>query len=190
MWIEAFADTSMTPSLLLIFFPASVIICFKTFGLEDFMSDQNSSVELIKKRYEEAIAYYKNSSRKNKNWYRRTTLIAVVLSAFVTLLSSLSSSKALENWPTLIFVIGVPVTSFILTVIAGLTQIFHWGPAWRDMTLAQLKLQAAYDKFKTTDPKNVDCAKESEFLNSFIISESEEFFERMLSSKPSDNDNS
>jgi len=60
----------------------------------------NEKVEMdkhINDRYVNAMNYYWSASKSNKKWYKLTRSFTVILGALVTLISSLSSSKLIEN---------------------------------------------------------------------------------------------
>ena len=47
----------------------------------------------IQDRYKNAIGYYLESSKTNKQWYKITRSLTVIFGALVTLIASLSSSR-------------------------------------------------------------------------------------------------
>ena len=136
----------------------------------------------VKKRYDDAIDYYWRASRCNKQYYKITRILTVVLGAVVTLIASLSSSEYIaqsEFWKSM-FAFGTPVISALLTIIAGFSQSFQWGSAWQNMVVTAQRLERERDRFLVTEPSERDHQHETELLNEFIISESKIFFDRML----------
>jgi|MudIll2142460700_1097286.scaffolds.fasta_scaffold165243_1 hypothetical protein len=144
----------------------------------------NEKVEMdkhINDRYKDAINYYWKTSKSNKKWYKLTRSFTVILGSLVTLISSLSSSKLIENTPFGdFFVIGTPVIAACLTIIAGFSQSFQWGSTWQNMVLTAQLLQKEYDRYLVTIPSERDLFNEADILNKFLIKETESFFERML----------
>lgn len=51
----------------------------------------------VERRYKEAIAYYWKASQTNKQTYKTTRVLTVVLGALVTLIASLSSSEFITH---------------------------------------------------------------------------------------------
>lgn len=149
------------------------------------ITDMNKYVE---ERYTEAIKYYWTSSRNNKRWFKVTRLLTVVIGAIVTLVSSLLSSKFIADDPAMLFVltIGTPILSATLAILAGFSQSFQWGSAWQNGVMTAQRLQKEYDLYLVTDPKNRDYSAELAKLNTFVITESEGFFNRLLGNTSSD----
>lgn len=145
-------------------------------------SDENEKDKLIQKRYQDTINYYWNASNTNKRWYKLTRSLTVIFGALVTLISSLSSSEIIGESTILekIFALGTPVLAAILTIVAGFSQSFQWGSTWQNMVVTASLLQKEYDRYLVTPVNDRDYAKETEKLNEYVISESKVFFERML----------
>lgn len=148
-------------------------------------ANENDKHDIIKKKYEDAISYYKNSSNKNKRWYKSTRSLTVVIGSLVTLTSSLSSSEVFVDSPTckIFFSIGTPCLAALLTIISGFSQSFQWGSAWQNMILTSQILEKEYSRYLLIPGDLRDSALESEKINSLIITETESFFERILGSK-------
>ena len=136
----------------------------------------------IQNKYRQAIAYYWKASRANRNWYKITRSLTVVFGALVTLISSLASSKMIEepSMTATAFAIGTPIMAALLTIIAGFSQNFQWGSTWQNMVITAQMLQKELDTWIVTPPDQRDYEKEVIKLNDFVITETEEFFERML----------
>ncbi len=136
----------------------------------------------ISGRYENAINYYWAASRSNKAWYKTTRSLTIILGALVTLVASLTSSKIIIGSPftETLFSIGTPVLAASLTIVAGFSQSFQYGSAWQNMVLTAQRLQKEYDNYLVTPPNERDYLKESNRLNSYVINETENFFERIL----------
>ncbi len=144
--------------------------------------------EYIQDRYKKAIDYYRASSKSNKNWHKITRSLTVIVGALVTLIASLATSKIIVEISALktTFAIGTPILAALLTIIAGFFQSFQWGSTWQNMTLTAQQLQREYDKYLVTPVNERNFSEDAEKLNSFVINESEGFFERMLGgAKPS-----
>ena len=154
------------------------------------MANQNEKNldEHIQKRYNDAIRYYWSASKSNKRWYKVTRSLTVIVGALVTLIASLASSKILEQSPVAktVFALGTPVLAALLTIIAGFSQSFQWGSAWQNMVLTAQYLQKEYDKYFVTPENERKYSEEADKVNNFVITETENFFERMLGgAKPS-----
>ena len=141
-----------------------------------------STEDYILQRYGTAIQYYWKAGRDNKNAYKLTRSLVVILGALVTLVASLSSATFIESnakWDTT-FAIATPVLAGILTIAGGFSQAFHWGAAWRDMVLNAQRLERERDRFYVTKPEQRDPAKELFILNQLVIAETQTFFQRLL----------
>jgi len=139
--------------------------------------------EIIQDRYQKAIQYYWAASRTNKSWYKITRSLTVIFGALVTLIASLASSSEINGTPVeTIFTLGTPVLAALLTIITGFSQSFQWGSTWQNMVLTAQRLQKEYDKYLVTPISERNYLEETDKLNSFVIIESEGFFERMLGS--------
>ena len=79
-----------------------------------------------------------------------------------------------------LFSIGTPILAASLTIIAGFSQSFHWGSTWQNMVLTAQYLQKEFDNYLLTPPNERNHQEESEKLNTYVITETEGFFERML----------
>ncbi len=135
----------------------------------------------IQNRYETAIDYYWAASRSNKRWYKITRSLTAIFGALVTLVASLSSSELIKgSVVTTLFSLGTPILAASLTIIAGFSQSFQWGSTWQNMVLTAQLLKKEYDNYLVTPPNERDYQNESEKLNTFVITETEGFFERML----------
>lgn len=153
----------------------------------------------IQERYKAAIQYYWAASKSNKNWYKLTRSLTVIVGALVTLIASLSSSKIIAQTPVVevVFAIGTPILAALLTIIAGFSQSFQWGSTWQNMVLTAQYLQKEFDQYLVTPANERNYVEEADKLNRFVIIESEGFFERMLGvarsinkkTEPIDNDN-
>ena len=148
------------------------------------MEDPNE-VEMekyIPDRYESVINYYWAASRTNKRWYKITRSLTVIFGALVTLVASLSSSELIKGSAevTTLFSFGTPILAALLTIIAGFSQSFQWGSTWQNMVLTAQCLQREYDNYLATPPNERNYTEESQKLNTYVITETESFFGRML----------
>lgn len=136
----------------------------------------------IQDRYKKSISYYWAASKSNKNWYKITRSFTVIFGALVTLVASLSSSEVIKDYAAVksAFSQGTPILAASLTIIAGFSQSFQWGSTWQNMILTAQHLQKEYDKYLVTPPSERNYLAESDKVNSFVISETEGFFARML----------
>ena len=144
--------------------------------------NHESSEDHIRRRYEDSVGYYYAAARSNKRAYKWTRSLTIILSALVTLIASLSSALFITSVPFLkiLFAIATPVMAAVLTIVSGFSQNFQWGAAWRDMIINGERLQKEQDRFYVMQPNERDLAKEVEFLNDLVISETQTFFQRIL----------
>lgn len=158
---------------------------------------ENNLDEIIQNRYKNAINYYWAASKANRNWYKITRSLSVIVGALVTLIASLASSTIIAESPILetTFALGTPILAAVLTIITGFSQSFQWGSTWQNMVLTAQQLQKEFDKYLVTPPDDRNYAAEADKLNNFVITESVGFFDRMLgggkpnSSQPEQNNN-
>lgn len=149
------------------------------------MSANKESMEhYILERYKNAIDYYWKASRNNKRAYKLTRSLTVILGELVTLIASLSSANFINSIRLLdtLFAIAAPVLAAVLTIVAGFAQTFHWGAARKDMVLNAQRLEKERDQFNVAKPEERDFAKELEVLNDLVITETQNFFQRILGS--------
>ena len=141
--------------------------------------------EYVLKQYEGKISYYWSASRSNKLAYKRYRAWTIILGALVTLISSISAADFVQrpDWLRITFAIATPVIAATLTVIGGLGQNFHWGSTWRDMVINATRLDKERDRFLATSPDKRDIQKELDILNSIVLEETRNFFQRVLDSE-------
>ena len=141
-------------------------------------------------KYQGAIKYYWGASKSNKNSYKNSRSLTIILGALVTLISSISTASFIQDNGVLdiIFSILTPVIAAVLTIIGGFTQSFHWGATWRDMIVNAERLEKERDRFLATKPEERNLQNELDVLNSIIVEETRNFFQRVLNSevKPKD----
>lgn len=139
----------------------------------------------ILNRYKDSINYYWGASASNKNNYKRSRSLTIILGALVTLVSSIASATFIVSNDILntIFAIATPIIAALLTIISGFAQSFHWGATWRDMLLNAEQLEKERDRFLATPPEERDYKGELELLNNLVIEESRSFFQRVLDSE-------
>jgi len=135
--------------------------------------------------YKSKIDYYWGASKFNKGAYKRYRSFTIILGSLITLISSLSAYEFFQkpDWLHLIFSIATPVIAATLTVIGGLGQNFHWGATWRDMVINATRLEKERDRFLATKPEKRNLKKELDILNSIILEETINFFQRVLDSE-------
>jgi hypothetical protein len=141
----------------------------------------------VHKAYDDAIGYYRNSSRNTKRSYKLYRFLSIFLGALVTLISSLAATKYVESvpWLNAVFDIGTPVIAASLTIITGLSQSFQWGSTWRDTIVNAQRITAERDRFLATDPQERNYINELETLNGIVLNETQSFFQRVLDSQMS-----
>ena len=144
-------------------------------------------------KYNSKISYYWGASRNNKNSYKQYRAWTVILGALVTLVSSISAAEFVQKpeWLRVTFAVATPIIAATLTVINGLGQNFHWGATWRDMVINGTRLEKERDRFLATKPEDRDLVKELDRLNTIVLDETRNFFQRVMDSevKPSKDQN-
>lgn len=150
-------------------------------------SEQSKAIDelYVLNQYKDKIDYYWSASRSNKNSYKRYRTGSIVLGALVTLISSIATAEFIQSvgWLRILFAVATPIIAATLTVVGGLGQNFHWGATWRDMVVNATRLEKERDRFLATKPEDRDIKKELETLNSIILEETKNFFQRVLDSE-------
>ena len=138
---------------------------------------------IVMARYDDAISYYWAASKSNKRLYKLTRYLTIALGAFVTLISSLQSAEFIKtaNLVT-VFAVLTPLLAATLAIVGGVSQAFQWGATWSDMTMTATKLQKERDRLSVMQATQIDAAKEMEFVDDLIISETQGFFQRLFGS--------
>ena len=141
--------------------------------------------EYVLNQYKSRIDYYWGASSSNKKSYKRYRSWTIFLGSLVTLISSISAAEFVQNpeWLRILFAVATPVIAATLTIINGLGQNFHWGSTWRDMVLNATRLEKERDRFLATKPENRDVERELDILNSIVLEETRNFFQRVLDSE-------
>ena len=141
--------------------------------------------DYVLKQYNDKIEYYWRSSTSNKRAFKRYRTWTIILGSLVTLVSSISAAEFLQDpaWLKNVFSVATPLIAATLTVISGLGQNFHWGSTWRDMVINATRLEKERDRFLATKPEKRDIEKELDILNSIILEETRNFFQRVLDSE-------
>ncbi|MCB9135780.1 MAG: DUF4231 domain-containing protein [Anaerolineales bacterium] len=148
-------------------------------------SPRTVDVQYVLKKYDDQIDYYWKVSSINKHAYKRFRSWTIILGALVTLISSLSAAEFIQsiNWLRIVFAIATPIFAATLAIMSGMSQNFHWGATWRDMVLNASRLEKERDRFLATKPDGQDLACELALLNSIVIEETQNFFQRVLESE-------
>jgi hypothetical protein len=148
----------------------------------DMSPNQKDLNEYVEERYNHAIDYYWKASRHNKRSYKLTRSLILILGSLVTLIASLSSAAFVTSsllWDK-VFAIGTPVIAAILTIVGGFSQTFQWGAAWQDMVITAQRLEKERDRFLVTKAEERDLAKEVDILSTFVLEETQSFFQRII----------
>jgi len=158
--------------------------------MTDLEQAQMVDEQYVLNQYKSKIDYYWAASRSNKMAYKRYRTWTTVLGALVTLVSSISAAEFVQSvgWVRITFAIATPIIAATLTVIGGLGQNFHWGATWRDMVVNATRLEKERDRFLATRPEKRKIERELDILNTIILEETRNFFQRVLDSevKPKD----
>ena len=153
------------------------------------MNELAQSTEIDEKyildQYKSKIDYYWGASSSNKKSFKRYRSWTIFLGALVTLISSLSTAEFVQDppWLRILFSVATPVIAASLTVINGLGQNFHWGSTWRDMVVNATRLEKERDRFLAIKKAERDLVKELDILNSIVLEETRNFFQRVLDSE-------
>ena len=161
------------------------------------MNDLNNPTavdeEYVLGQYKSQIDYYWTSSSYNKKAFKRYRTWTIILGSLVTLVSSISAAEFVQKpeWLRILFAVATPVIAATLAIISGLGQNFHWGSAWRDMVINATRLEKERDRFLATKKEKRDLEKELDILNSIVLEETRNFFQRVLDSeiKPKEQSN-
>jgi hypothetical protein len=136
-------------------------------------------------QYKSKIDYYWTASSSNKKAYKRYRSWTIFLGSLVTLVSSISAAEFVQEprWLNILFAVATPIIAATLTVINGLGQNFHWGSTWRDMVINATRLEKERDRFLAGKKDKRDLEKELDILNSIVLEETRNFFQRVLDSE-------
>ena len=142
---------------------------------------ENQRNQYVLQQYRERIDYYWNASRANKNGYKYTRYLIIVLGSLVTLITSLVASSVIKDWGLYNFLLILsPVLAACLTILGGFSQNFHWGSAWREMVLTAMELEHAYHRLRVTPEEGRDPISEMEQLHNLVLAEGKNFFDRLV----------
>jgi hypothetical protein len=133
-------------------------------------------------RHESVAQYYWSRSKTNKRNYLWSRYLTIGLGAIVTLFASLASAEFISGvmfWDRA-FAIATPVLAATLTVVAGFSQNFQWGAAWREMVVTGEEIEKERDRLQATRPEDIELMAELEGLNDVVLTETRSFFGRML----------
>jgi uncharacterized protein DUF4231 len=139
----------------------------------------------ILNQYKSKIDYYWAASSSNKKSYKRYRSWTIFLGSLVTLVSSISAAEFVQKPEGLriAFAVATPIIAATLTIINGLGQNFHWGSTWRDMVINATRLEKERDRFLATKKETRDFEKEIDILNTIVLEETRNFFQRVLDSE-------
>lgn len=142
---------------------------------------ENQRNQYVLQQYRERIDYYWNASRANKNGYKYTRYLIIVLGSLVTLITSLVASSVIKDWGLYNFLLILsPVLAACLTILGGFSQNFHWGSAWREMVLTAMELERAFHRLRVTADEERDPISEMELLHDLVLTEGKNFFDRLV----------
>jgi hypothetical protein len=153
--------------------------------MNDIQNPKVIDEEYVLNQYKSKIDYYWGASSSNKKSYKRYRSWTIFLGSLVTLVSSISAAEFVQKPDGLriAFAVATPIIAATLTIINGLGQNFHWGSTWRDMVINATRLEKERDRFLATKKENRDLEKELDTLNSIILDETRNFFQRVLDSE-------
>jgi len=133
--------------------------------------------QYVLQQYKKHIDYYWNASRANKNGYRYTRYLIIILGSLVTLITSLTASRVIEAMGMgEILLILAPILAASLTILGGFSQNFHWGLAWREMVLTVMELERIYHKLRITPDELRDPINEIDQLHELLLAEGKNIF--------------
>ena len=136
----------------------------------------------ILKRYDDQTAYYWKMSKSNKNSFKATRYLMIVLGALVTLVSSLTAAHSAPAPWNNIFAVATPLLAASLAVVGGISQAFQWGAAWSDMVISATRLEKERDRISVTPADQIGAIKEMALLDDTVLAETQGFFQRLLGS--------
>jgi hypothetical protein len=153
--------------------------------MSDLEQPDRVDEQYILNQYKKKIDYYWAVSSINKHAYKRYRSWTIILGALITLISSISAAEFIQsvNWLRILFAIATPVIAASSAIMAGLGQNFHWGATWRDMVLNATRLEKERDRFLATKDETRDLEKELDILNTLVLEETRNFFQRILDSE-------
>ena len=153
--------------------------------MNDIQNPKVIDEEYVLNQYKSKIDYYWTASSSNKKSFKRYRSWTIVLGSLVTLVSSISAAEFVQEprWLNILFSVATPVIAATLTVISGLGQNFHWGSTWRDMVINATRLEKERDRFLATKKEKRNFVKELDILNSIVLEETRNFFQRVLDSE-------
>ena len=134
-------------------------------------------VREVLRRFDEEIVFYRHAAGHNRNAYKLTRYLSIVLGATVTLLSALSAANIDKT-----LVMATPFIAAALTIAGGISQSFQWGAAWSDMALTAARLEKERDRIRVTPPAQLDAVREVALLNDLVVTETQSFFQRLFGS--------
>jgi hypothetical protein len=145
-------------------------------------SNSEEGKAYLLKRYDDRIAYYWRASTYNKRSYKTTRMLLIVLGAAVTLTSSLASASSVQHKLDVSTAVITPVLAAMLAIAGGVSQAFQWGAAWSDMVITATRLEKNRDRVAVTPADQLDLAKEVAQLDDTVLTETENFFQRLFGS--------
>lgn len=145
-------------------------------------TSQVDPVKTVLDRYEQRIGYYWRASRSNKQAYKVTRFLMIILGALVTLVSSISSADFIKSNGSLsvIFAVLTPVLAAGLAIVGGVSQSFQWGAAWSDMVMTASRMEKERDRIIVTPPGQIDPVKEMAVMDELVLNETQGFFQRLF----------
>jgi hypothetical protein len=149
------------------------------------MASADSSADVKKvvlERYNEHIAFYLRSAKRNKRSYKTTRLLIIVLGALVTLVSSLASADFIKSNPALAttFAILTPMLAAIMAIAGGVAQSFQWGAVWSEMSITAAQIERERDRIAVTPAGEINGVKEMQVLDDLVVTETQNFFQRLF----------
>ncbi len=142
---------------------------------------ENQRNQYVLQQYRTRIDYYWKAGKANKNGYKYSRYLVIVLGSLVTLITSLVASEVIKGWDfDHVLLILAPVLAACLTIIGGFSQNFHWGSAWREMVLTAMELEHIYHRLRVTPDEERDPVSEMEQLHKLLLAEGKNFFDRLV----------
>ena len=143
---------------------------------------RSEALAYVLDRYQSKTDYYWRASRRNKRGYTSTRTLTIVFGALVTLIASLSSAEFIESRAVLdtTFSVLTPVLAATLAIIGGFSQAFQFGAAWQEMVINATCLERERDRLKVLPNDQRDPVQELDVLNSLVLEETRNFFDRIV----------
>jgi len=133
-------------------------------------------------RYDRRISFYWSAGRYNGRAYKVTRYLVTILGAVLALVASLSSANFVKGKLALAFAVLTPLLASGMAMVSGVSQAFQWGGAWSDSVIMAMRLEKERNRIAVTPAAALDPVKEMALLDDMVLSETQNFFQRLFGS--------